>query len=121
MKRYMVACIGFAALYVAAVRLNISYRGLGMTMVVLFGLLRGKPYAILWQLLCLAVLNYLIPGRIVHFGSIPFSIQNFGTLAIVPIFLYNGKRGMKSKVLQYGAYLFYPVHMGILAVLHHLL
>lgn len=120
-KHYLLACMGFAALYVAADRLGVSYGGLGMTMVVMFGLLRGVKHSILWQLLCLAVLNFLIPGRMMQLGSIPFSIQNFGTLAIVLIALYNGARGAKSKALQYGAYLFYPVHMGLLAVLRYLL
>ncbi len=120
-KHHLLACVGFAALYVVALRLNCSYRGLGVTMVVMFGLLRGRPHGLLWQLLCLALLNFLIPGRTVQLGSIPFSIQNLGTLAIVPIWLYNGERGAKNKFLQIGCYLFYPVHMGLLAVLRYLL
>ena len=121
LKHHLLACVGFAALYVIAVRLNTSYRGLGVTMVVMFGLLRGVRHQLLWQLLCLVVLNFLIPGRRVDLLGISFSIQNLGTLAIVPIALYNGERGAKNKFLQIGCYLFYPVHMGLLAILRYLL
>ncbi|MBQ9968568.1 MAG: conjugal transfer protein TraX [Oscillospiraceae bacterium] len=120
-KHHILACMGFAALFVLATRSSTSYGGLGMTMVVMFGLLRGVKGALLWELLCLALLNYLIPGRQIRLGSVMFSIQNLGTLAIVPIALYNGQRGAKNRFLQLGCYLFYPVHMGLLAVLRYLL
>lgn len=120
-KQYLLACVGFAALYVLAVRFNTSYRGLGVTMVVMFGLLRGTKRQLLWQFLCLALLNYLLPGRRADIFGISVSIQNFGTFAILPIALYNGERGAKNKLLQIGCYLFYPVHMGLLAILRYLL
>lgn len=47
------------------------------------------------------------------------SIEIYGMFALIPIALYNGKKGYSGKALQYGFYLFYPVHLlalGILAV-----
>ncbi len=44
-------------------------------------------------------------------------MQNFALLSVVPMVFYNGKKGPKissSKVMQYGFYLFYPVHLLIL-------
>lgn len=120
-KRYLLSCMGFAALYVAADYLHSSYGGLGVTMVVMFGLLRHVKYEVFWQLLCLVVINYFVPGRTLTIGGVSFSIQNFATLALIPIRMYNGARGKKNKFLQYGAYLFYPAHMGILAILRWLL
>lgn len=38
-------------------------------------------------------------------------------LAIIPLCLYNGKRGSKSKIIQYGFYLFYPVHLALLCLM----
>ena len=37
--------------------------------------------------------------------------------AIIPIAFYNGQKGYDSKVIQYGAYLFYPVHLTILGLI----
>ena len=47
-----------------------------------------------------------------------FPIQGFGILALIPIWLYNGKLGKKNRVIQYGFYLFYPVHMLLLYVIY---
>lgn len=41
--------------------------------------------------------------------------QIFGVLALIPLCLYNGKKGrVKGKVIQYGFYAFYPAHMLLL-------
>ena len=40
-----------------------------------------------------------------------FPIQGFGVLAMIPICLYNGKKGADSKILKHAFYWFYPVHM----------
>lgn len=50
-------------------------------------------------------------------------IQIFSLLALIPIFLYNGKRGKMprnkaaAKAVQWGFYLFYPLHLTILYLL----
>lgn len=119
--RYLLACMAFSAAFVAADRLRLDYGGLGMTMVVIFGLSRGSKWEKLLQAVGIAVLNFLMGGRTLFLGGVGFSIQNFATAALLPIWLYNGQRGIKNKPLQYGAYLFYPVHMGILAILRRLL
>lgn len=38
-------------------------------------------------------------------------LEKWGILAAIPVLLYNGKRGWCPKVLQYGFYLFYPLHL----------
>lgn len=49
--------------------------------------------------------------------------QAFSLLALIPIFLYNGKRGrmpenkFAAKAVQWGFYLFYPLHMLLLYLL----
>ncbi len=37
--------------------------------------------------------------------------QGFAVLALIPIWLYNGEKGHRSQLFQYGSYAFYPVHM----------
>ena len=48
-------------------------------------------------------------------------IQAYGALAMLPISMYNGKPGPRNPVLQYGFYLFYPVHLLILYAVRYLL
>ena len=43
--------------------------------------------------------------------------QYFAVLALVPIWLYNGKQGYHSKWFQYFCYAFYPGHILILWLL----
>ena len=38
-------------------------------------------------------------------------LQSIGVLSLIPIWLYNGKKGKKNKILQYLFYWFYPMHM----------
>ena len=41
-------------------------------------------------------------------------IQIFAVLAMVPILLYSGEKRTNSRAVQWGFYLFYPVHLAIL-------
>ena len=47
-------------------------------------------------------------------------VEVYAVLALIPILLYNGRRGRQTKVMQYGFYIFYPAHLLLLAVLYHL-
>lgn len=38
----------------------------------------------------------------------------FAVLAAIPLLLYNGQRGRKSKWNQWGYYLIYPIHFMVL-------
>ena len=40
--------------------------------------------------------------------------QILAVLAMIPIWLYNGKKGSYGKVMQTASYLFYPAHMLLL-------
>ena len=42
-------------------------------------------------------------------------------LSLLPIFAYNGRKRSRSKALQWGFYLFYPVHILLLYLLKILL
>lgn len=45
-------------------------------------------------------------------------IEWFAAFAVIPIIMYNGRRGKQTKVMQYGFYIFYPAHLLILAAVH---
>lgn len=46
--------------------------------------------------------------------TIPIQEQIYGILSLIPIWLYNGKKGLSSKRIQYGFYAFYPIHLILL-------
>jgi len=48
------------------------------------------------------------------------SFEMYGMLALLPIALYNGKKGYSSKGMQYGFYLFYPLHLIVVGILEML-
>ena len=54
-----------------------------------------------------------------HVAEIPE--QGLAVLALIPIWLYNGRQGPHSKAIQYACYAFYPVHIAVLVLLARLL
>lgn len=96
-----------------------DYGFLGVFTVVMFYLVRGYKFTWLLQLVGMVVIHvFLFEGQNIIFEvfnhTIEFPIQGFAVFALVPIWLYKGKRGCTSKALQYGFYAFYPVHMLVL-------
>ncbi len=49
-------------------------------------------------------------------GAASIAWERYAPLAFIPIFFYNGKRGLK---LRYFFYFFYPVHLVILGIIRH--
>lgn len=56
----------------------------------------------------------LLPTAAVRIFGLVIRIQLLALLAQIPIGLYNGRKRSHSKALQWGFYLFYPVHLLIL-------
>ncbi len=110
--------------YWAAQLTMVDYKGAGFLTVLLFHYLRGgKWWQRLGQLAGLIYINTsLISGLTVPvtlFGvSFELPQQSMAVLALIPIWLYNGKRGFHNKWVQYAFYAFYPVHMLVLGLLH---
>ena len=102
----------------------VDYGFSGMLMVVMFYILRDFPFAFVTQLVAMILINIVFfEGQVVPveiFGKM-FEIptQGFAVFSLIPIWLYGGKKGRSSKVLQYGFYAFYPVHMIILYLIKH--
>lgn len=49
------------------------------------------------------------------------TVQMAAALAVIPIMLYNGERGpkfMNKKIVKYGFYAFYPIHMLIISFIY---
>ena len=92
-----------------------DYGTLGVVTVLIFHIFREYP---LGQLLMLIAINgFGYEGQQLLLGRMEIPVQAFAILAIIPICLYNGEKGKGGKWLQYGSYVFYPLHMLILWLL----
>ncbi|MDE7300211.1 MAG: conjugal transfer protein TraX [Lachnospiraceae bacterium] len=88
-----------------ALFLKTDYRYLGILIILIFYLFRGKK---IWIAVVLAAVLY--------FFSDP--LEGLALIALLPIFCYNGKQGRKVKYLFYA---FYPVHLLLLGLAARLL
>jgi hypothetical protein len=101
----------------------VDYYGFGIAMVLVFYLFRGNTWRHrLGQAVMLWWINSSLMGGLVYeyefLGKVwVLHQQSFAVLALIPIWLYRGRQGHKSKAFQYFCYGFYPVHMLILALL----
>lgn len=92
-----------------------DYGLLGILTVVLFHVLRDRPWLQLAGLVLINVFGF--EGQVIPVLNFELPIQSFAVLAMVPISLYRGEKGPGGRLLQYGSYLFYPLHMLILALM----
>lgn len=93
--------------------LHTDYGGWGMLLVALFCGVHRAPCGRGIKMAAQA-------GGLVFFcvGSMGgVSIELWAMLSLIPLWLYNGQRGFSNKVVQYGFYAFYPVHILILSLL----
>lgn len=100
----------------------VDYNYAGIYMVLVFYFFRGRKWwNFLGQLILLAYINIeVLSGysyEIELFGSTCFLVrQGFALLALIPIWLYRGEQGPYNKTLKYTYYLFYPVHLLVIAM-----
>lgn len=88
-----------------------DYGAGGIVMIAVFALFDRLPIQILGLWL---VNRELLPTSAVTVFGLVLRIQSLALLALIPISLYNGKKLSHSKTIQWGFYLFYPVHLLIL-------
>jgi len=96
----------------------VDYHGYGILMVLVFWLFRNIRFGWLIQLAAMIYINFVMIGGIgFEIGGMFVPTQAFAVLAMIPIGLYNGQQGVRSKVFQYACYAFYPVHILILVLI----
>ena len=101
---------------------NFDYSVTGVMLMLIFYLCRQIPYGWIGEVAGLAFLNCKLLGGMtipLTLGSwtLEFPEQGLALLALIPIWLYNGRQGAHNKAIQYACYAFYPAHMLILALL----
>lgn len=90
---------------------NTDYGGCGVLLVVLFSQTRGK----LWlQTVLLAMFAWMTNSFRIPVWGVSIPIEMFAVFAMIPIALYSGRKATSSKAVQWGFYLFYPVHLTVL-------
>ncbi len=100
----------------------VDYGFYGFLTVVMFYVFRDFPFAWVLQLVAMVLMNWILfkgevkPVEI--FGTVTeIPTQAFAVFSLIPIWLYGGRKGKSSKIMQYGFYAFYPVHMLILYII----
>ena len=96
----------------------VDYHGSGVLMVLVFYLFRKVKFGWLIQLAAMIFINVeMLGGLGIVVGDVFIPNQAFAVLAMIPVGLYSGERGWKSKGFQYACYAFYPVHILILVLI----
>ena len=121
-KAILRGTLSVAGLFLLSLVGMVDYGWRGMLTVVAFYVLRDFPGAWLAQAAALVLLNIVnFMGQTIPVLGWDFPTQGFAVLSLLPIWLYNGRRGGGGKALQYAFYAFYPAHMLVLYLLFSLL
>lgn len=104
--------------FVLAEWANTDYGGFGVLLVVLFSQTRGK----LWfQTVLVMMFSWMMNSLKIPVLGMMVPIEMFAVFAMIPIALYSGRKATSSRAVQWGFYLFYPVHLMILVLVRILL
>lgn len=102
----------------------VDYSITGILTVIVFYLFRKVRFGKIFQLVSF-ILLYIVffkgLGTVINLFGFEYFLpmQSFCILSLIPIWLYSGERGKKNKMLQYGFYAFYPVHMLVLYLIYY--
>lgn len=96
---------------IATTLLNTDYSIYGVLTVILFYLLNTKN-----KFALLSLLFFILTAGCIKYGNMN-SVEMYAILALLPIALYNGKKGLNSK---YFFYIFYPAHFIILTCINYI-
>ena len=94
--------------------LRADYGWCGVVLIVLFELSREMYAPNLVRTGGMIVLFHSVSSRIIWLGNFSLPMQVLGALSMLFIGNYSGRKQTTSKAVQWGFYLFYPVHMLIL-------
>lgn len=124
-KFIVVTAVCVVLAYLLGLLTFVDYYHYGVFMVLLFYWTRNLRFGWVIQLLGMLYINHAMAGlqlSVEIFGqTVEFGQQMLAVLALIPIWMYNGKQGYHSKTVQYLCYGFYPGHMLLLYLLAVLL
>lgn len=98
---------------------EVQYKKAWSRNIVVWGNRIAQGY-LLWQI-CNEMIGGLCENITVFGRTYEVVVEAFGIFALIPIWLYNGKKGINSKPFKYFCYAFYPAHILILVTLQYLI
>lgn len=104
----------FCLCFFAAELLSVDYGGWGIALIALFMAARERKG---WEGICwigMFLIFLLMDSASIRVLGVRVSIQIFGVLSMIPIALYSGRKMTHNRAVQWGFYLFYPVHLLVL-------
>lgn len=104
--------------YGIAELLGTDYGGHGIALIAMLALTKGLPREKLLRTIGFVILLWFGPD--VHVGPFAVPMELFGLIGLIPMFLYDGRKLTRNKWIQWGFYLFYPVHLFILWLIERL-
>lgn len=107
----------FAVCFFAAEFLNTDYGGWGVALICMFAITAEMPWRHILQLAGLALVFWCMDSYVLSFDGLRIPIQFFGLPALIPIWLYSGRKLTHNRATQWAFYLFYPVHLTVLLLL----
>ena len=122
-KRLLVGLLTVLLAYIVGLLTMVDFYHAGILTVLVFYFFRQRKWwSYIGQMVCLWYINTELLGGFGYelslFGKTWFvARQSFALLALIPIWLYRGRQGFHSRLLQYTYYGFYPLHLLILGVL----
>lgn len=125
-KRILIGILSICIGYIVGLITFVDFYHAGILMVLVFYFFRQRKWwCYVGQLICLWYINFEMLGGFGYEINILnqtyfLSRQGFAILALIPIWLYQGKQGYHSKWLQLFYYAFYPLHLLILGLLKFL-
>lgn len=94
-------------------KFEFDYNIYGILLILIFYIFRNNKLYIFISMIALNLLNFIFPN-LFDLAKIQF----FSIFSLIPIFLYNGKKG---KDLKYFFYIFYPLHFLVIEIINFLL
>lgn len=113
-KLRILQLLPLAAGILLAELLHTDYGGFGVALIGLFSLVADHKWKNALGFIGMAVIFWAMDSVKVPVLGLIIPIQMFGLLAMVPIWLYSGRKVTGSRGVQMAFYLFYPVHLLIL-------
>ena len=92
----------------------------GIFMIALFVMTRERKDRNNLQVIGMLIICWFMNSAAIRIFGIRVPIELFAVLALIPIFLYTGKKSTGSKAVQTIFYLFYPVHLSVLYLISRL-
>ena len=101
----------------AAELLNTDYGAWGVAMIAVFLLIREGKYRGLIHTIWLATVCWAMNSARIPLAGVRIPIEMFAVLSMIPIACYSGRKVTSSAWVQWGFYLFYPVHLTALLLI----